>query len=50
MNTSYGKHHVIVLELFSYEWEVVMVLFVLVPCHDHAVSKHFDWLSNDFAL
>ena len=32
---------------FSYEWEVLTVRFV--PRGDRAVSKHSDWLSNDFA-
>ena len=36
-----------VKESFSYEWEVVMVLFV--PCGDCAMSKHSDWLRNYFA-
>ena len=35
------------IESFSYEWGVVMVRFV--PCSDRAVSKHSDWLNNDFA-
>jgi len=36
------------IELFSYEWKVVTVRFV--PCWRYrAVSKHSDWLSNDFA-
>jgi len=34
-------------DAFSYEWEVVAIRFV--PCGDRAVSKHSDWLSNDFA-
>ena len=29
------------------EWEVVTVR--IVPCRDRAVSKHSDWLSDDFA-
>jgi len=42
------------LESFSNEWEVVPVRFVpfrtvMVLHHDRAVSKHSDWLSDDFA-
>jgi len=32
---------------FLYEWEVVMVWFA--PCGNRAMSKHSDWLSDDFA-
>jgi len=35
------------IESLSYEWEVGTVRFV--PCGDRAVSKHSDWLSDDFA-
>jgi len=44
----------VAIESFSYEWEVVTVSYgtvraVTVLRNDRAISKHSDWLSNDFA-